>query len=51
MATFASMSLNGEETPIQPPIQTSNFVDIFAWDIYHLIHNVGSFSQDKFIFG
>ena len=37
--------------PISPPDEDSPFADLLAWQVYHLIHNLGNVDGQSFVFG
>ena len=37
--------------PISPPDEDSTFADLLAWQVYHLVHNLGNVDGQSFVFG
>ena len=37
--------------PISPPTEESPFMDLLAWQVYHLISKLGSIDPGSFVFG
>ena len=37
--------------PISPPTEESPFIDLLAWQVYHLISKLGNIDPGDFVFG